>query len=228
MKHPLVAKEGWLYILIAFGLAAVVTAAAGWVWSLPFWVLFLLVLQFFRDPPRPIPSEPGVVLAPAHGKVVALNVEDDPYLKRRARRVSIFMNIFSVHSNRTPVGGVVRGRWHYPGRFFNAALDKASRQNERNALWIRTANGIDVVAVQIAGLVARRILCYVEKGDPVEGGERYGFIRFGSRVDVYLPEHAETNVSLGQWVRAGSDIIARIDVVPDKVAEGGVRSTVES
>jgi phosphatidylserine decarboxylase len=101
----------------------------------------------------------------------------------------------------------------------NAALDKASRQNERNALWIRTANGFDVVAVQIAGLVARRILCYVEKGDPVEGGERYGFIRFGSRVDVFLPEHAETSVRLGQWVKAGSDIIARIDTVTDTPGE---------
>jgi phosphatidylserine decarboxylase len=211
LKHPVIAREGWLYILIALGVAVVVAFAAGWLWSLPFWLLFVFVLQFFRDPPRLIPSEPGAVLSPAHGKVVAINEVDDPYLKRRACRISIFMNVFSVHSNRTPVGGVVHARWYYPGRFFNAALDKASSQNERNALWIRTASGIDVVVVQIAGLIARRILCYVDKGDPVQGGERYGFIRFGSRVDVLLPPGATVEVTLGQWVQAGSEIIARID-----------------
>lgn len=210
MKHPLIAREGWLFILVAFGLAAVVTAFASW-WSLPLWLLAAFVLQFFRDPPRPAPSEPGAVLSPAHGKVVAIGEVDDPYLKRRACRISVFMNVFSIHSNRTPVGGVVRGRWYTPGRFFNAALDKASSENERNALWIRTASGVDVVAVQVAGLVARRILCYVDKGDPVSGGERYGFIRFGSRVDVYLPTECRVDVKLGQWVQAGSDIIAHID-----------------
>ncbi len=211
LKYPLIAREGRLYILIALGGAIVVTAAAGWLWSVPFWLAFALVLQFFRDPPREIPVEPGAVLSPAHGKVVAIGEVDDPYLKRRVRRISIFMNVFCVHSNRMPVGGVVRARWYYPGRFFNAALDKASEHNERNALWIRTAGGIDVVVVQVAGLIARRILCYVDKGDPVAGGERYGFIRFGSRLDVYLPPQAEPSVALGQWVRGGSDIIARID-----------------
>src|SRR5690606_5895339 len=211
LKYPLIAREGRLYILIALGGAIVVTAAAGWLWSVPFWLAFALVLQFFRDPPREIPVEPGAVLSPAHGKVVAIGEVDDPYLKRRARRISIFMNVFCVHSNRMPVGGVVRARWYHPGRFFNAALDKASEHNERNALWVRTAGGIDVVVVQVAGLIARRILCYVDKGDPVAGGERYGFIRFGSRLDVYLPPQAEPSVALGQWVRGGSDIIARID-----------------
>lgn len=199
-----------MYILIALGVAVMVTFAGGWVWAIPFWLLFAFIAQFFRDPPRQIPAEPGAVLSPAHGKVVAITEVDDPYLKRRACRISIFMNVFCIHSNRTPVGGVVRGRWYYPGRFFNAALDKASSQNERNALWIRTANGIDVVVVQIAGLIARRILCYVEKGDPVQGGERYGFIRFGSRLDVLLPPSAVVKVKLGQWVQAGSEIIATI------------------
>ncbi|MCZ7599113.1 MAG: phosphatidylserine decarboxylase [Gammaproteobacteria bacterium] len=226
LKYPLIAREGRLYILIALGAAIVVTAAAGWLWSIPLWLAFVLVLQFFRDPPREIPVEPGAVLSPAHGKVVAIGEVDDPYLKRRARRISIFMNVFCVHSNRMPVGGVVRARWYHPGRFFNAALDKASEHNERNALWVRTAGGIDVVVVQVAGLIARRILCYVDKGDPVAGGERYGFIRFGSGLDVYLPPLAEASVSLGQWVRAGSDIIARIDTAkyldepPRSAAEG--------
>ncbi len=212
-------------MLITLGVAVLVTLTAAWWWAVPFWLLFIFVLQFFRDPPRPIPSEPGAVLSPAHGKVVAIGEVDDPYLKRRAYRISIFMNVFSVHSNRTPVGGVVRGRWYYPGRFFNAAMDKASLENERNALWIRTVSGIDVVVVQIAGLIARRILCYVEKGDPVAGGERYGFIRFGSRVDVYLPPDARVDVKLGQWVQAGSVVIARmggaaaVDETPDALAE---------
>lgn len=210
MKYPLVAREGWLFVLIALGVAIVVTAAAGWLWSLPFWLLSGLVLQFFRDPPREIPSEPGLVLSPAHGRVVSIGEVDDPYLKRRARRVSVFMNVFCVHSNRVPTAGIVRGRWYYPGRFFNAAMDKASLQNERNAIWVRTPDNQDLVTVQIAGLIARRILCYVEKGDPVERGERYGFIRFGSRLDVYLPESAEVSVGLGQWVKGGSDIIARL------------------
>lgn len=210
MKHPVIAREGWLYVLIALGVAVLVTLALSWAWAIAFWLLFVLVLQFFRDPPRQIPAERGAVLSPAHGKVVSIGEVDDPYLKRRACRISIFMNIFCVHSNRTPVGGVVRGRWYYPGRFFNAALDKASAQNERNALWIRTAGGIDVVVVQVAGLIARRILCYVEKGDPVSGGERYGFIRFGSRLDVYLPTGAEVDVKLGEWVQAGSAVIARM------------------
>ncbi|GJL82084.1 MAG: phosphatidylserine decarboxylase proenzyme [marine bacterium B5-7] len=214
MKHSLVAREGWFYILVTLGVALVVTLAGGGWWSVPAWLLFAFVLQFFRDPPRLIPSDIDVVVAPAHGKVVALGEADDPYLKRRARRISIFMNVFSIHSNRIPMTGVVRGRWYHPGRFFNAALDKASEQNERNALWIHTAGGFDVVAVQIAGLIARRILCYVEKGDPVMVGERYGFIRFGSRVDVYLPDDATFEVKLGQWVRAGTDIIARIEPMP--------------
>ncbi len=210
VKNPIIAREGWLFLLISFGVAVVVTVAEGWLPALFLWVVFAFVLQFFRDPPRKIPTEPGVVVSPAHGKVIGIGKVDDPYLKRSAIRISVFMNVFSIHSNRAPVGGVVKARWYYPGRFFNAALDKASSQNERNALWIHTAGGIDVVAVQVAGLIARRILCYVEKGDPLEGGERYGFIRFGSRVDVYLPEGVDVTVKLGQWVQPGSDVIARI------------------
>jgi phosphatidylserine decarboxylase len=118
------------------------------------------------------------------------------------------MNIFSVHSNRTPVGGVVIERWYKKGKFFNAALDKASTSNERSAVQIRTPEGWDVTSVQIAGLVARRILSYLVVGQKIERGERYGFIRFGSRVDVYLPEGSRVVARLGRWVLSGSDIIA--------------------
>jgi phosphatidylserine decarboxylase len=211
MSHPLIAREGWLFILIALGVAIVASFTIGWMGSIACWIVFLFVLQFFRDPKRTVPSIEFAIVSPAHGKVVAIDEVEDPYLKRPARRVSVFMNVFSIHSNRAPVGGVVMKRWYYPGRFFNAALDKASTQNERNAIWIRTAQGLDVVSVQIAGLIARRILCYVDRGDPITGGERYGFIRFGSRVDVYLPMEAEIKVQLGQWVQAASDVIAILE-----------------
>jgi phosphatidylserine decarboxylase len=120
------------------------------------------------------------------------------------------MNVFNVHSNRSPVGGTIEEIWYHPGKFVHASLDKASASNERNALWIRTLQGFDVTCVQVAGLVARRILCYVAKGDRVAPGERYGFIHFGSRVDVYLPLSARMSSAIGDTVRAGETILARL------------------
>jgi len=124
--------------------------------------------------------------------------------------VSVFMNVFNVHSNRSPVDGEVRQVWYHRGSFLNAALDKASLENERNALWLRTREGADVVCVQIAGLIARRILCYVQAGDALLRGERYGFIRFGSRLDVYLPPGARVRVAIGARVRAGESVLAEL------------------
>ena len=120
------------------------------------------------------------------------------------------MNVFSVHSNLVPIAGIVKSCWYHEGRFFNAALDKASSENERNAVWVRTEAEEDVVFVQIAGLVARRILCYLKSGDQVETGQRYGFIRFGSRVDLYLPVGTPLTVTLGQWVTSGNDVVANL------------------
>jgi phosphatidylserine decarboxylase len=206
-RHPVLAREGWVHVGIAVGVAALVHALAGWLWALPLWGVALFIVQFFRDPPRRIPTGPGVVVCPADGRVIAVDEVEDPYLKRRARRVSIFMNVFNVHSNRSPVGGDVKELWYSPGRYINASFDKASAENERNALWIRTGDGDDVVVVQIAGLIARRILCYARPGDVLARGERYGFIRFGSRVDVYLPPASEVRLSLGDKVSAGSDVL---------------------
>ena len=118
------------------------------------------------------------------------------------------MNVFNVHSNRAPVDGVVKERWYHPGAFVNAALDKASLENERNALWLRTAGGADVTCVQIAGLIARRILCYVDAGAQLVRGQRFGFIRFGSRVDVYLPLDAEPKAAIGDKVYAAQTVLA--------------------
>jgi phosphatidylserine decarboxylase len=209
-KYPLIAREGRVHVVLALGAAVLVHAWAGWAWAAPLWAAVVFVVQFFRDPPRAVPQEADAVICPADGKVIALGEVEDPYLKRPAKRVSIFMNVFNVHSNRLPVGGEVKERWYHAGSFLNAALDKASVENERNALWLRTADGQDVVVVQVAGLIARRILCYVEPGQRAERGARYGFIRFGSRVDVYLPLSARFAVSLGDKVHGATDVIARL------------------
>jgi phosphatidylserine decarboxylase len=209
--YPILAREGWTHVAIVAGAAAVVHYFTGWPWAVPLWLVTLFVVQFFRDPPREVPAVPLGIVAPADGRVIALGETFDPYLKRPAKHVSIFMNVFNVHSNRSPTEGKVMERWYEKGEFFNAALDKASLQNERNALWIRTDGGADVVVVQVAGLIARRILCYVNLGEHMTRGQRYGFIRFGSRVDVYLPPSGRFKVALGDRVRGASDVIAILD-----------------
>ena len=150
------------------------------------------------------------MVSPADGRIVAIEKVRDPWLEREALKISVFMNVFNVHSNRAPVDGMVKQRWYHEGAFVNAALDKASTENERNALWIRTRGGRDVTCVQIAGLVARRILCYVDQGVELTRGQRYGFIRFGSRVDVYLPIDAKPVAALGDKVQASSSVLATL------------------
>jgi len=207
---PLIAREGWSRIALAVGIAVVIHWQAGVWWALPIWIVALLILQFFRDPPRQIPQGDGVVVSPAHGKVVSIQPDTDPITDRPAVRVSIFMNIFSVHSNRIPLSGVIKDKQHIRGRFLNAALDKASIENERCAVRIESPEGVSITSMQVAGWVARRILTYVQPGDRVMAGQRYGFIRFGSRVDVFLPPDAEVTAKLGRWVLSGSDMIARV------------------
>jgi phosphatidylserine decarboxylase len=208
--HPIIAREGWPFLGIAVVVSVLASYFLGTVWALPFWAATLFVLQFFRDPPREAPEDPQAVLAPADGRIVAVEKARDPYLQRDALKISVFMNVFNVHSNRAPVDGTVKERWYHAGSFLNAALDKASLENERNALWLQTPGGVDVTCVQIAGLVARRILCYVDRGAVLERGQRYGFIRFGSRVDVYLPPDAEAKAALGDKVYATESILAKL------------------
>ncbi len=207
MKNPLIAREGWLVLLAAFAAAFVATWLVGW-WSVPFWIWAVFALQFFRDPVRVPPADGDAVIAPADGRIVVVEKVRDEYLKRDALKISVFMNVFNVHSNKSPVDGEVKGVWYTPGSFVNADLDKASTENERNAIHIATVRG-DVTCVQIAGLIARRILCYVKAGDTLTRGQRYGFIRFGSRVDVYLPVSARSEVTIGQKVTGGRTILAR-------------------
>jgi phosphatidylserine decarboxylase len=205
--HPIVAREGWPFLAGSVAAAALVTWLGGW-WSAPFWLVALFVLQFFRDPPREVPAGAGLVLSPADGRIVQVGKARDDYLGRDAVKVSVFMNVFNVHSNRSPVDGTVENVWYFPGLFVNADLDKASTDNERNAVHLRTASGRDVTVVQVAGLIARRILCYVGKGDRLSAGQRYGFIRFGSRVDVYLPPGSTPKVAIGDKVSATSTVLA--------------------
>jgi phosphatidylserine decarboxylase len=166
------------------------------------------VLQFFRDPARFIPSDPNAVLSPADGRIVVVEKTRDLYANRDALKISVFMNVFNVHSNRSPVDGKIQSVTYFPGKFLNADLDKASMENERNAVVIQAANGATVTAVQVAGLIARRILCYVGQGESLSRGQRYGFIRFGSRVDVYLPVDAVPKVTIGDKVSASSTVLA--------------------
>ena len=208
--HPVLAREGWAFIALALGLAAAVAWLAGWIWSIPLWLVALFIIQFFRDPARTPPPGENLVLAPADGRIVSVERMRDPYLERDAVRLSVFMNVFNVHSNRSPVDAEVREVWYSPGTFVNAALDKASTGNERNALWLRTERGADVTCVQIAGLIARRILCHVGPGARLRRGERFGFIRFGSRVDVYLPADANPRARVGDMVYAGTSVLAEL------------------
>lgn len=208
--HPIIAKEGWPFLAGAVVLSIIVTGGWGW-WSVPFWLATLFILQFFRDPPRSVPADAAAVVSPADGRIVAVEKARDPYLDRNALKISVFMNVFNVHSNRSPVDGAVENIWYFPGAFVNAALDKASTDNERNAVWIKAANGADVTCVQVAGLIARRILCYIGRGDQLARGQRYGFIRFGSRVDVYLPTNAKARVAIGDKVAATSTVLAELN-----------------
>ncbi|HKO89368.1 MAG TPA: phosphatidylserine decarboxylase [Burkholderiales bacterium] len=208
--HPIIAREGWFYLTLSILIAVLVGYFAGWWWSVPLWVVAVFVLQFFRDPPREIPGGPNTVVCPADGRVLLVMNTEDPYLNRPAIKVSIFMNVFNVHSNRSPVDAVVKDAWYRKGSFLNAALDKASLENERNALWLQTDTGVDITCVQIAGLVARRVLCYIKPGDRLARGQRFGFIRFGSRVDVYLPPGSRVRVELGQKVSASSTVLAEL------------------
>lgn len=210
--HPLIAREGWPFLAGAVVIAALVSFWS-WSWSIPLWIIALFVLQFFRDPPRMGSTEPGAVLSPADGRIVVVEQAMDPYAGREALKISVFMNVFNVHSNRSSVNGEVLTVQYFPGLFVNADLDKASTENERNAVVINASvegQNHTVTLVQVAGLIARRILCYVNPGQSLHKGQRYGFIRFGSRVDVYLPLTATPCVAPGDKVSATTTILATL------------------
>ncbi|MCP1659828.1 phosphatidylserine decarboxylase [Neisseria perflava] len=217
--HPIIAREGWPIIGGGLVVSLLVSICGGW-WSLPFWIFTVFALQFFRDPARPIPQDEDAVLSPVDGRIVVVERATDPYRQTEALKISVFMNVFNVHSQKSPVDGMISKIEYNKGKFLNADLDKASTENERNAVLATTKSGREITFVQVAGLVARRILCYAEVGDKLTRGERYGFILFGSRVDVYLPTDAQAQVAIGDKVTGVSTILARLPLVaPEVVAQ---------
>ena len=165
---------------------------------------------FFRDPDRVSPKQPDAIVSPADGKVISVGpVDGTSFCEGSCQKISIFMSVFNVHVNRVPFDGKVKKVDYHPGKFFSANLDKASLQNEHNAVFLETAEGKRFCTVQVAGLIARRIICKVQSGDDVRKGQRFGMICFGSRLDVYLPDDVETKVTVGDKVKAGSSVIGR-------------------
>ena len=202
-----VASEGWPFI-IPLTVVTALLFAFGWKnTAFVSLVLTLFVLFFFRDPERAVPAGNGMVVSPADGKVIVIKDVYEPlFLKQEVKQISIFLSVFNVHVNRAPIGGAVEVVKYNPGKFHVASVDKASLDNEQTAMVI--ASGKDRILVkQIAGLIARRIVCYARPGDAIKTGERYGLIRFGSRVDIFLPRTAEIRVKLGDRVTGAEDVI---------------------
>ena len=205
--HP----DGWRFVAIFAAASAVlfwIAAPLGWIGL----VATAWCAYFFRDPWRVTPTRPGLVVAPADGRIVAVDAASPPpeleMGSTKMLRIGIFLNILDVHVNRMPMGGRIAKRIHHAGRFLNASLDKASEENERLSLRLATPEGSDIAVVQVAGLIARRIVCSVDAGDEVIAGQRYGLIRFGSRTDVYLPPAWTSLAVVGQRAVGGETVIA--------------------
>lgn len=210
---PPINKEGYPFI----GIFAIVTLLAFAIWSVLGWIgvgLTIWCVLFFRDPERVSPTDENAVVSPADGVVCLIDEVMAPAELDMGevplKRVCVFMNVFNCHVNRTPMAGTIDRIEYRPGKFLNASFDKASSENERNAYRLTTAKGVQIGFVQIAGLVARRIVWHVTEGQQMQAGERFGLIRFGSRVDVYMPLDADVAVELGQTMIAGETILGRL------------------
>lgn len=201
-----VAREGYPYIAVLC-VVGVILLATGLLWAgVAAMVLAAFVLFFFRDPERSAPGDPGQILAPADGRVVSVRGESG------AQVISIFLSVFNVHVNRAPVGGRISRIEYSKGRFLAAFDERASTENERNSITIDSPRGFTVRFVQIAGIVARRIVCWRREGEDLQPGERVGLIKFGSRVDVFFPANAVVRVQKGQRVKAGETVIGEVAV----------------
>jgi phosphatidylserine decarboxylase len=210
--HIPIASEGIPYILAAM-FAALVTAVLGWaVVAVLLLAVTLLVAHFFRDPERVSIAGENDILSPADGRVIEVKkVRSARFTDKPAMKISIFMSVFDVHVNRIPISGSIEGIYYKKGRFMAANLAQAGEENEQNWLWIRSDSSADIVITQVAGLIARRIVCWPEIGDRVIQAERFGMIRFGSRMDVYVPENSEILVSPGRHVYAGETVLCRMN-----------------
>ena len=213
------AREGWLGSGSGSCAGIIAFLAAIHFRSWPLWLVAILVTiialwcaYFFRDPERVGPRGPNIVIAPADGKVLMITEVDEPrFIKGRATRISIFMNVFNVHVNRYPVDGRVDFVWYNKGKFLNASAEKSSLENEQMSVGITTPSGVQILTRQIAGLIARRIVTYSKIGDEAHQGERFGIIRFGSRVDVFIPTTATVRARLGDITTAGTTVIAELN-----------------
>lgn len=207
----LVAKEGYPFILGSFVFVLLFWYLQVYSLAILFLCLTIFIVYFFRDPERTPPLKESAIVSPADGKVIiAEKVYEENHLKKEVLKISIFMNVFNVHVNRVPLDGEVVDIDYHPGKFLNASFDKASSENERNELLIRDKKGREILLVQIAGLIARRIVCYLSEGSSVVKGERFGLIRFGSRLDIYLPLEVELNVKVGEKVKAGETMLCSL------------------
>ena len=205
-----IAREGFPLISIAAVLALLALATNGWFVAAVFWAVAIALAGFFRDPERVIPTGEGLVVSPADGRVVSIaKVVDDPFFTQAATRISIFLSPLDVHINRVPVAGHIAEIKYRAGKFLAAYNNEASRQNEQNALMIVDTQGRQLGVVQVAGVLARRIVCKVNSGDNMERGERFGLIMFGSRTDLYLPQGCQVEVTEGQRVKGGTTIVGR-------------------
>lgn len=204
-----IAREGIPFILTGIGLTCVFLILDLLVLAIPLAVLTSFIIFFFRDPERNLVNSEKAVLTPADGKIIAIErlTNGDNRFPDTAVKLSIFMSVFNAHINRIPVGGRISQLTYHPGKFFSANLDKASLHNENNMVLLETDNREKIVLVQVAGLIARRIVCWVKAGDYVKTGQRFGLIRFGSRLEVYLPPDSTITVRKGEKVKAGQTII---------------------
>ena len=206
MRIPF-AKDGYIFIIpliiLTWGFFAL-----SWFWVAGlFGGLFLFVTWFFRDPERIVPQEPNAIVSPGDGKVVEIVPDKDPLLERDGyTRISVFLNVFNVHVNRVPIAGKIQTFRYNKGKFLNAASHKASLENEQSAILLNNGH-VTILVKQIAGLIARRIVCWAKEGDEFQRGQRYGLIRFGSRMDVFVPEGTDIKVKIGDIVNGGSSII---------------------
>ena len=211
IKRPFIHPEGWKFAAIFF----VISMAALMLWvplAAMGFLLTLFTLWFFRDPERNTPQDPNLIISSADGKVCLIDEacppEEISMDAQKMKRICVFMNVFNVHVNRSPVPGAVENIVYKKGQFLNASLDKASDKNERNSLVINSDGGVKIIVVQIAGLIARRILGFISVDHNLDQGERFGLIRFGSRVDIYMPLDAITQCKVGDKVTAGESVLA--------------------
>ena len=207
-----VARAGYPFIFVAAFSTAILALLGLTTLTLIGLVITFCICGFFRDPDRVIPAEKDLVVSPADGKIIAVGVvKNSPFFNGECMKISIFMSVFNVHVNRVPYNGRVKEIDYYPGKFFSANLDKASQQNEPNAVSIEMENGYPLCVVQIAGLIARRIICHIKPEDQVRRGQRFGIICFGSRLDVYLPTDIKLKSAVGDKVKAGTSILGQFE-----------------